>query len=170
MRDLEASSSEEPRVVRVEESSPIFEKAVEFSVWWLKARLLLLFSCSVMSDSFATLWTVAPQAPLSVGISQTRILRWVAIPFSRGSSPPRDQTCISCLAGGVFTAEPPGKPKPRLPKFKFWLSHFMTCVTIGKWLHLSVPQSPHLRKWRWYDACHIGLLWELSRLQSGELL
>lgn len=32
MRDLEASSSEEPRVVRVEESSPIFEKAVEFSV------------------------------------------------------------------------------------------------------------------------------------------
>ena len=34
------------------------------------------------------------------GILQVRILEWVAIPFSRGSSQPRDQTCISCIAGG----------------------------------------------------------------------
>ena len=39
------------------------------------------------------------------GISQARILEWVAIPFSRESSQPRDQTHISCIAGGVFTAE-----------------------------------------------------------------
>ena len=47
------------------------------------------------------------------GISQARILGWVAISFSRGSSQPRDQThvsCISCLAGGFFTTVPPGKP------------------------------------------------------------
>ena len=44
------------------------------------------------------------------GISQTRILQWVAISFTRGSSWPRDQTCISCIAGGFFTIEPPGKP------------------------------------------------------------
>ena len=31
------------------------------------------------------------------GISQTRILEWVVISYSRGSSPPRDQTCISCI-------------------------------------------------------------------------
>ena len=31
------------------------------------------------------------------GISQTRILVWVAIPFSRGSSQPKDRTCISCI-------------------------------------------------------------------------
>ena len=37
------------------------------------------------------------------GISQARILEWVSISFSRGSSQPRDQTCISCLAGGFFT-------------------------------------------------------------------
>ena len=41
------------------------------------------------------------------GILQARILGWVAIPVSRGSSPPRDQTHISmspALAGGFFTA------------------------------------------------------------------
>ena len=44
------------------------------------------------------------------GFSQARILEWVAISFSRGSSQPRDQTLFSCLAGRVFTTEPPGKP------------------------------------------------------------
>ena len=42
-------------------------------------------------------------------ISQARILEWVAISFSRGSSRPRDWTCvscISCIAGGFFTTEP----------------------------------------------------------------
>ena len=37
------------------------------------------------------------------GILQVRILNWVAIPFSRGSSHPRDQTWVSCIAGGFFT-------------------------------------------------------------------
>ena len=37
------------------------------------------------------------------GIPQARILSWVAIPFSRGSSWPRDQTRASCIAGRFFT-------------------------------------------------------------------
>ena len=37
------------------------------------------------------------------GILQARILEWVAIPFSRGSSWPRDQTRVSHLAGRFFT-------------------------------------------------------------------
>ena len=40
------------------------------------------------------------------GILQARILEWVAMPFSRGSSWPRDQnqvSCVSCIAGGFFT-------------------------------------------------------------------
>ena len=37
------------------------------------------------------------------GISQTRILKWVAISFSRGSSPPRGQTQVPCIADGFFT-------------------------------------------------------------------
>ena len=38
------------------------------------------------------------------GILQTRILEWVAFPFSRGSSHPRDQTQVTCIAGGFFTS------------------------------------------------------------------
>ena len=46
------------------------------------------------------------------GILQARILEWVAVPFSRGSSRPRDQTQLSCIAGRLFTMEPLGKPTP----------------------------------------------------------
>ena len=45
------------------------------------------------------------------GILQARILEWVAIPFSRGSSQPRDQTQVSHVVGIFSPAEPPGKPK-----------------------------------------------------------
>ena len=37
------------------------------------------------------------------GILQARVLEWVALPFSRGSSQPRDQTLVSRIAGGFFT-------------------------------------------------------------------
>ena len=38
------------------------------------------------------------------GILQARILEWVAIPFFRGSSQPRDRTQVSHIAGGFFTS------------------------------------------------------------------
>ena len=38
------------------------------------------------------------------GVLQARILEWVAFPFSRGSSQPRDWTQVSCIAGGFFTS------------------------------------------------------------------
>ena len=44
------------------------------------------------------------------GISQARVLKWAAISFSKASSQHGDQTRISCIAGGFFTTEPPGKP------------------------------------------------------------
>ena len=37
-------------------------------------------------------------------ILQARILEWVASPFSRGSSQPREWTQVSCIAGGFFTS------------------------------------------------------------------
>ena len=37
-------------------------------------------------------------------ILQSRILEWIAFLFSRGSSQPRDQTQVSCIAGGFFTS------------------------------------------------------------------
>ena len=48
------------------------------------------------------------------GILQARILEWVAMPSSRASSWPRDQTpvsCGSCITGRFFTIKSPGKPK-----------------------------------------------------------
>ena len=39
------------------------------------------------------------------GILQTRMLKWVAMPFSGGSSQPRDRTLVSCIAGRFFTVQ-----------------------------------------------------------------
>ena len=61
-----------------------------------------------------TLWSDSPPGSSVRGILQARVLEWVAIPFSRASSRPRDGTqvsCGACRAGGFFTAEPPGKPQ-----------------------------------------------------------
>ena len=59
------------------------------------------------------------------GILQARILQWVAISFSLGSSQPRDWSPVSysspTLAGRFFTAEPPGKPILRL-ECRYWLT------------------------------------------------
>ena len=51
-----------------------------------------------------TQWTVTHQAPLSLGILQARILEWLAMPSSRGSSQPRSPALQKDF-------EPPGKPK-----------------------------------------------------------
>ena len=53
---------------------------------------------------FGTPWTVAAQAPLSMGILQARILEWVAMSFSRDSSWPRKQIRVSCIAGRFLTS------------------------------------------------------------------
>ena len=62
----------------------------------------VVLSLSVMSNS-VTPWTAACQASLSVGILWARILEWVAVPSSRGSSQPRDRSQVSHIAGGFFT-------------------------------------------------------------------
>ena len=67
----------------------------------------------LVAQSRPTLWDTTDCSPpgSSVhGILQTTILEWVAIPFSRGSSQPRDQTQVSHIAGRFFTSEPPGTP------------------------------------------------------------
>ena len=49
------------------------------------------------------------------GISETRILEWVAISFSRGSYQPRNWTHVSCDLGRFFITEPPHSYLPFLP-------------------------------------------------------
>ena len=50
-------------------------------------------------------------------------MEWVAISFSRGSSQPRDQTLVSCIAVGFFPTESPGKPL--LSDFKATAEHVL---------------------------------------------
>ena len=53
-----------------------------------------LQSCLTLCDPM----DCSPPGSSVRGILQARILEWVAIPFSRGSYPPRDWTCISCIS------------------------------------------------------------------------
>ena len=62
---------------------------------------------SVMSGVWLCYPTDCSPPGLSVhDILQTRILEWVAIPFSRESSWPRDQTRVSCIRGGFYPLSP----------------------------------------------------------------
>ena len=75
--------------------------------------LCFLTLCCLVSKSYPTLCDPMDCSlpGFSVhGISQARILKWLAISFSRISSPPWDWTCIFRIAGGFFTTELPGKP------------------------------------------------------------
>ena len=68
-------------------------------IYFISSFILSLWkseSWSVVSDSLQSQCT-------EFGIPQARILEWVAFPFSRGSSWPRDWTQVSCLAGRFFT-------------------------------------------------------------------
>ena len=65
-------------------------------------RIPLLFSCYVMSDSFVTPWTVAPPGSSVHGISQARVLKWVAISFSKRSPWSRDGTHVSCAGRQIL--------------------------------------------------------------------
>ena len=61
------------------------------------------WSCSVVSDSLWPPGLCSLPGSSVHGIFQVRVLEWVAISFSRGTSPPRDQTQDSCIVGRRFT-------------------------------------------------------------------
>ena len=79
---------------------------------------------------FATPWTIAHQAPLVHGIFQARILKWVAISFSRGSSWPRDRTHVSCVSC---------TDKQVLFLFVFWQAGYLPLHHLGssRWATIS---------------------------------
>ena len=60
---------------------------------------LVAQSCLTLCD----LKDCSPPGSSVRGILQARILEWVAMPSSRGSSQPRDRTQVSCIVGGFFT-------------------------------------------------------------------
>ena len=72
-------------------------------MWLLGCNYVHVQSC----PTFCNPMHCSPPDSSVHGISQARILEWVAIPFSRGSSPSRDQTTSPALAGGFFTTALP---------------------------------------------------------------
>ena len=78
----------------------------------------LFYACILSRFShaqlFATLWTVAHSPGSSVhGIVQARTLEWVTMPFSKGSSQPRDRihvSYVSCIGRRVLDHSTAGKP------------------------------------------------------------
>ena len=104
-------------------------------------------------------WTVALRAPL--GILQARILEWVPISSSRGSSQPRDRNCFSCIGRWVLYHKC-HHPKPRNYCFRRLLRPLTKAVWVG--LEMQTPPRARLRKakkreWRgqagqdrWWDG------------------
>ena len=78
--------------------------------------VLVAQSCLTLCDPMAC----SPPSSSVLGILQARILEWIAIPFSRRSSWPRDQTWVSRIAGRLHS-EPPGKPQAMARNKKFAL-------------------------------------------------
>ena len=121
------------------------------------------------------------------GISQARILEWVAISSSRGSSWPSklwDQThnsCVSCIAGRFFTTEPSGKPYSSI-RIKQWVcvrdrhrDSVFSINTVESNLHYLVKQKIDAGDWRnmvtvFSSSSHQETKSIFPLLESGESL
>ena len=136
---------------------------------------------SAISDS---LWPhgLQPARLLCPCILQARILEWVAISSSRGSFRPRDRTGISCIAGGFFTTEPPGKPDGSQGiyinpwTFQFWLCSLTRVLCLSWctwWRHCDIiitsfrtgQQSWMHPRWKFFLYAQIRsfCLWYLQK-------
>ena len=93
--------------------------------YWQWLNLQIIYSMHPQSLSHAQLFCdsmdCSPPGSSVHGIFQAKILEWIAISFSRGSSWPRDWTCVSlfsCSPGRFFTTETLGKP-PKCTKSSY---------------------------------------------------
>ena len=78
-----------------------------------------------MSDSFATPWTVAHQAPLSTGYPRQEYWNGLPLPSPGGLPDPGikpESLAVSTLAGRFFTTVTPGKPVPYSKSKSLWTS------------------------------------------------
>ena len=111
----------------------------------------------------------SPPGSSGHGILQARILEQLTMPCSRASSWPRNRTCISCLAGRFFTAEPPGEAHLHTYTHRVWhisqLHHCgrlrpcptyipVACVILASWLKLH-PLAPAAFQ-LWVLTAHCG--------------
>ena len=87
----------------------IIRYKIYFPMLYSRSLLFIYFIYNSSESGLATqlcptLWGCMDCSPLGSsvnGISKARRLEWVAIPFSKGSSQPRDRTQVSCSASGL---------------------------------------------------------------------
>ena len=89
-----------------------------FTIWYSMLQAQTIYIC-MHTPSFQSCLTFcnpmdcSPPGSSVHGILQARISEQVTEPSFRRSSTPRNQihvSCVSCITGGLFTTEPPGKP------------------------------------------------------------
>ena len=98
---------------------------------WCYSSLSSICCCCLVAKSCLTRWDpVDSSLPGSSihGISQARILGWVAISFSKGSSPPRDRICISCIGSGSLPLSHQGSSHTWA--YFFLIPFFFTLISI----------------------------------------
>ena len=107
-----------------------------------KVKVLITQSCQTLCNS-----TNCSLPGSSVhGILQARILEWVAIPFSRGSSRPRDQTQVSCISRQILYHV---NSSPKSHQFQFShsvISNSASPRTAALQASLSITNSQSLLK------------------------
>ena len=118
--------------------------------WSLNREVKVTQSCSTLCN---------PMDCIVLGILQARMLEWVAYPFSSRSSQPRNQTQVSCIAGGSFTSWASGKPgvwtgqDPKSNTTREWLSGNTICNS--KW--------PDISRWNEEDFQKAGKIARCSK-------
>ena len=115
------------------------------------------------------------------GILQARILEWVAVPFPRGSSQPKDWTQVSCIAGRFFISWATRKAqwhhiKAHIP----WKCLVHLSPTLSSESASTVPESSGtfsirtlVRVWSWLlasniQSCAIILIWYLDSFLANK--
>ena len=112
-----------------------------------------------------------------LGILQGRILAWVAIPFFRGSSQPRDQTQVSYIADRFFTIWPTRKAQlvPKLKttdlhnnsgRNKQWVTEQINSALSNSEKHKTGTESHTAGLPRWLRQQRIRLQWGRPRLEK----
>ena len=107
-------------------------------------------SCLILYDPM----DYSPPGSSTHGIFQARILKWVAISSSRGSSQPRDQTWVSCIAGGFFTTELPGKCW-HVGKFWSVALGWYTQAAAERMAHVGCLLMPQVKSWTQIHPCNL---------------
>ena len=127
-----------------------------------------------MSDSFRPHGLCSPLGSTAHGVLQARILEWIAVPFSRGPSWPRDRSRVSCTAGRLFTVRDYKQihnAPVRLSKVSLCLnSPSLSCLLLTVELVLLPPKVSSFPPWGltplalsvWYLCCHLAPSYCLS--------